>query len=315
MHWTALLQARTFPPDATVIDNLPCANCGYNCRGCRAASNCPECGIPIGDSLYTLTKPETVAGGFDMLAKSWLPLFLLYAGCIHSSLYGALQWIILCALIIASAFRLYAVFTLCFRANLHALPLIGTRLHLLFILALIDLTCISGFTVTYYLDLKTAMTTTAVSYDIISAWLAVGWTLNLLLLLWTTGWLGGAMATLLEYENIEKEFRRVRLFTVFAGILMVLSVIMVQFITFVPGTTKGTIVITGMIMPAFPLFIVLCYTFVGCLHLAGAAPRETEPLDEKVDKPRESFAHRTTPGNARQSPPVIPLADSDKASE
>jgi hypothetical protein len=40
------------PPAATVLENIPCRNCGYNLRTLARDGVCPECAAPVADSLH-----------------------------------------------------------------------------------------------------------------------------------------------------------------------------------------------------------------------------------------------------------------------
>src|SRR3954452_13588827 len=39
-------------PAGNVISDVPCRRCSYNLRGLNYAGRCPECGTPVGQSVY-----------------------------------------------------------------------------------------------------------------------------------------------------------------------------------------------------------------------------------------------------------------------
>jgi hypothetical protein len=131
MHWTDLLSRRRFPSRAIVLEDLPCAGCGYNLRTLPARGHCPECGSAVGDSLFVFARPGELASGLRTLATS----FLCTAGVLlMSALFACGLWV----LPVLTIPRVIAAASLRYSAGIENMPILSRRVRTLWPLALAE---------------------------------------------------------------------------------------------------------------------------------------------------------------------------------
>jgi len=77
------------PASAGVASDLPCKGCGYNLRGVDQGVNCPECGLPVRDTLEGVAVEESrrdaAAESLRSYSKAFLfgaPLGLFMVSCV-----------------------------------------------------------------------------------------------------------------------------------------------------------------------------------------------------------------------------------------
>ena len=205
MHWTALLERRHFPPHATVTDDVPCVNCGYNLRAARAAGVCPECGQSVSDSLWALARPDQVASGLRSIGKSYLGLLaviLVAIGSVNNSWVGWAGAIILIGAAIA---RAIGVAELRYRAAIDKMPVIGRQVRLLWPLTLLEVVLLIGW-LAALLSAQSNMPATNWSRALLvltcAAWGCTAFATAVMV-----GSMGAALAALLGYESVARELR------------------------------------------------------------------------------------------------------------
>ncbi|MHC4990989.1 MAG: hypothetical protein ACYTGC_08410 [Planctomycetota bacterium] len=281
MHWTAILAKRAFPTNARVVDDLPCVSCGYNLRHQRADARCPECSMPVGESLYLLRRPEITASAVHSIATSYAGLIglPLLAGSVVLGVSG-LRWIGLSLLVAAALFRVIAVAELRFRAALRHLPLLGERLTALWWLSVVELS-LGGATLLLQFLARAVAGSNRLLFSPLLDMSAVAWVAIALLSIVVVGWVGQVLGSILGYEFIEREFRVHRwLMAIGSGFgaiylaarFLVASGQSVQVATVVAGFAAGLLALAWTVAMGFLL--------VALLHLSGGAQRATETLEE-----------------------------------
>jgi hypothetical protein len=145
MHLWGTLQERTFSPNAHVTADLPCQGCGYNLREAKLSGVCPECGRHVRDSLVPLDEPEKVATGLRYIGNSYLGLLALplvpFAAGMAASCAG---WTGVVVLVTTSVARACGVADLRFRSSTGQLPVVGSRLGVLWLAAVADVALVAG---------------------------------------------------------------------------------------------------------------------------------------------------------------------------
>src|SRR6185503_3019188 len=138
MHWTALLAKRFFPPEARVIDDVACIQCGYNLRGARAAGHCPECNAQVGDSLFILARPAAVADGVRSLGQGFFAFLALGLGCIQGTALWA-QMVTVGILLCGAIWQVFALVRLRWHSAIDNLPVIAWRIRITFVVGIVNL--------------------------------------------------------------------------------------------------------------------------------------------------------------------------------
>jgi hypothetical protein len=282
MHWTALLAKRYFPPGARVIADVPCVGCGYNVRGALASGLCPECARPVGDSLFVLSKPQVVARGLRSVAVgAWFYLAVL-AAC----LLGAFVWlplVIAMVLCCGSIWRVVGVADIRFRGEIHMIPLVGTRLKLLWTASVIELIATSllllSVLAVLYLPARLAP---AMNQMFTSA--SVLWFATTLGSLAATGWFGHALADMLATAWTRFECAVQMGFAALWGLLSVGAFIF----DLVLHVRPLAVFCFGVAM--LLLCAVIFMTYIVAQHLSNFAEQETDTWEDAVDaKPYRSL--------------------------
>lgn len=277
MHWTALLAYRRFPRDAVVIDDVACIGCGYNLRGIRAGGRCPECGNAVGDSLFLLAEPEVVARGLRGIAKSYLACLALLINCIVWPPVWALM-VAVGVIACGGVWRIISVAELKYRGALARLPVIGDRLNMLWILALIECAA-SVLWLIIIVAVTQSATLLATSGPAMMAMAAAVWMIFLLLSAAAAGGLGLALAEALGYGwmVIELKLQRIALVVcaLAAALLLLVSV---------TATGRSTIfvAVAGFDF-VFALNLVL--SAMSLTHVANGAEQEGEVWEEAIGPP------------------------------
>lgn len=300
MHWTALLAYRRFPPNAQVIDDLACIACGYNLRGLRVSGKCPECGQPIGDSLFVLAKPTEVGQCLNGVAKSFLAFYVILLGCVA----GATAWgpiVIAGVFAFGSAWRLMTLIELRRRGAISALPVISTRLRALIACTVLDLiACLSWLAASVAIAKLPAFQSSTGGLIFFVTFLF--WMCSTLLTAAAAGWLGLAFSAMLGHGWMQLEFK-VQLIAIGVSALAVLGLVIVSLRG---GASPGILAAFA----GFALFIMAVstlMTIVAVIHLGNAAEQEHETWDEALDS--ERIAIMPTPPNSSRAdhePPESP---------
>ncbi len=288
MHWTALLEKRTFPPHARIIGDLMCIGCGHNLRGARVEGPCPECGMLVGASLYELARPDEVASGVKMIARSYLFIYLMILPAFALNLLGMDTLLLaLAGLGLGALFRLGGALTLRFKAALTPLPVIGPWVNAVFLVTLVDAAFHGGALVFWYVAHPNAMTF-GVSVAQWRIWLLTAWLVITLAHLWTMGRLGARLAKMLEYRFCLRELLIQHILLAAGPVLAFLLSIVGLLLVLVSGYQITTAVVYGVSGACLALvwLLAVAYTSVALMRFAGAAEQEREPLDELVDLER-----------------------------
>jgi hypothetical protein len=279
MHWTALLAYRRFPADALVIDDVACIGCGYNLRGIRATGRCPECGEYVGDSLFLLARPAVVARALRGIAKSYLACFALLANCLS----GTPAWTLIVAvgIIAFGAFwRIVSTAELKYRGAIARLPVIGSRLNLFWIIALVEFIASLMWLIAIIAVAQVPALQTNSGYRMIAMAAAV-WMVSLILSAAAAGSLGLALADALAYSwmVIELKVQRIALvvWALAAALLFAVGIASVG-----RGPSIAALIAFDMV---FALNLILCT--ISLLHVANGAEQEGDPWEEAVGSPEE----------------------------
>ena len=307
MRWTALLEKRTFPPDARIIGDLMCIGCGYNLRGSRVEGPCPECGMQVGASLYELARPDEVSGGVRMIAWSYLFIYLMILPAFAKRLMGMdMLLLALAGLGVGALFRLVGAINLRFRAALAPLPVIGPWVNAVFLLTIVDATFHLAALVFWYVAHPKPMTLGVMTSQW-RLWLLATWLIITLVHLWTMGRLGARLASMLEYRFCKRELLIQHILLLAGPVLAFLLAIVGLLLVLMSGyqiTTMVMFSVTGACL-AIVWLLAVAYTSVALMRFAGAAEQEREPLDELVDMERGVV---DIPRSAPKDESDVPLA-------
>jgi hypothetical protein len=197
---------RSFPPQARVTANVPCVGCGYDLRGAQAAGKCPECGLRVGESLWPLARPDKAAGGLRWIGNSYLGLFALLLVPFALGVAGSCAgWVGALALLATAVARANGVADLRFRAATEKLPVIGSRINLLWMAAVAEVLLAAAWVL-----LMLAAATNPEG----GAWVkmaAVGalaaWLVAATAVAGLAGWTGAALAAMLGYWSVARRLR------------------------------------------------------------------------------------------------------------
>jgi hypothetical protein len=294
MHWTALIEKKYFPAHARVIEDVACVGCGYNLRQARAAGPCPECGRPVSDSLWSLANPDVIASGLRSIGKSYLGLGALILVQLAVQGGACFAWAAALVVVTTAIIRAAGVGELRFRAEIDHLPVIGPRVRQLWPLALLDVALALVWSITLPM-LQTPATGFGWLETIISvaftAWLGTTFAVA-----GVAGWMGSALAAMLGYEAVARELR-VQWMLIAAGPALAVAVTIAGLVLAgLFGVHAGDLALGAAVASlALPWLPAVLLTFTGMLHLASAAEREREALDDLVD------AERTHEGFPRPS--------------
>ena len=199
MHWTALLAKRWYSRRARVATDLYCIGCGYNLYTLPARGNCPECGRPIGDSLFVFPRPDHTSSGLGELAWSYfawaaaifaLPLtFIIRLPAVT----GMIVFIALCL-------RLMGMLEIRWRSKIERLPVIGGRATMLWWLAVVEAVLFAAMFIVTSFAARGALWTDEVVLPLSFAIIAA-----IALTQWVAGWLALAIAALFDQRFVTIE--------------------------------------------------------------------------------------------------------------
>jgi hypothetical protein len=198
MHWTALLAKRWYSRRARGATDLHCIGCGYNLYTLAARGNCPECGRPIGDSLFIFPRPDHTSTGLGELAWS----YLAWAGAIFTlpftfvllpAVTGMIVFIALCL-------RLMGMIEIRWRSSIERIPVIGGRANLLWWLAVVEAIVFGGSFIVMGFQARGALWADDVAATLFFALVAV-----IALTQWVAGWLAMSIAALFDQRFVTIE--------------------------------------------------------------------------------------------------------------
>ena len=307
MHWTALLEKRTFPPHARICGDLMCIGCGYNLRGSRVEGPCPECGVTVGASLYELARPDEVASAVRTIARSYLFIYIMILPLIAMSLVGMDTLLLALAGVgVGAIFRLVGAIKLRFGSALAPLPVIGIWLRAVFAVTIIDAAWHGLALVGWYIVHRNPVTFGATVQQW-RFWILCSWLMLTLVHLWTMGRLGARLATMLEYRFCKRELLIQHILLLAGPVLAFLLAVAGLMLVLISGYQITTLVIVGVggLCLALVWLLAVAYTSVALIRLAGAAEKEREPLDDLVDLERGAL---DLPRRAPKDEPDVPLA-------
>ena len=199
MHWTALLAKRWYSRRARVGTDLYCIGCGYNLYTLPARGNCPECGKPIGDSLFVFPRPDRTATGLGELA--WASL--TWAGAIFTlpitfmlpipAVTGMIVFVSLCL-------RLMGMLEIRWRSSIERIPVIGTRAKLLWWLAVAEGILFAAYFIVTGFAARGALWADDVALTLFFAFIGI-----VALTQWVAGWLAMSIAALFDQRFVTIE--------------------------------------------------------------------------------------------------------------
>jgi len=271
MHWTGVLVHRRIPMSARVTEDLPCVGCGYNLRGQLATGRCSECGAEVGKSLFVLAKRDLVAGCLRSAGKSYLAWLALCIACLSPLLLWTPS---LAAIIIAigAAWRAITYSILVRWGALSHLPVIGSRLRLLWICSVLELAASLAWLVTAVVLGNLLAASGARIYDMVfAAWLTFSLASAL-----AAGWLGIAFAAMFGYDWMALEFK----LQMGSVVVAVITWLILLFMAISSAKTLGVAV--AWLVCTLMSSLAMIFTAVSMIHLSNAAAQADDDLEEFV---------------------------------
>jgi hypothetical protein len=306
MHWTALLAKRFFPPEARVVEDVTCINCGYNLRGLRAVGYCPECNSQVGDSLFVLARPEVVARGLQALGKGHLAALGLGLGCVINAYWPL--FVSVGILFLGAIWRSMGLYELRFRAAIENLPVIAARLRAMAVVSLINtFTTLLWLIAILLIAMVPSLQGLPAAARVANA-LAIGWVFTWLLDLGVTGWFGSALATMLGYGWMIIELR-VQLIVVMIGGAATVPLIAVSRLSLSPTAQFSVLAMFCLLG-----FVMVLLTTASLLHIANGAEKEFDTMDEAINSGRVAIMPGTRGEYRDESEPIQIAAPDDPAS-
>jgi hypothetical protein len=272
MHWTAFLAYRRIPADARVADDLPCIGCGYNLRSALANGQCPECGRPVGDSLYVLARPDVVGGSLKTIACTYLAVFALLLMLSPGTAWPGI--VAMGVLAVAAIVRCLAAMELRYRGAIQALPVIGDRLRMFYWLTVLDAAVSSAATVMLWVAARTGGVGGTI--DKITNSLTVAALVTYGITSLAGGWMGSALSIMLNYFLSRWEFILHRI----AGALALALGVVIVVTSGLSSLTTTLILVIMCVMLVIGSMLMLA---LGLLHLGGGAEHEHDTWDDVLD--------------------------------
>lgn len=309
MTWTKLLEHRWFPPHARVREDLFCLGCGYNLRGLAARGNCSECGLPVGESLYTLREPDAVGGALLGIGRSYLATAAGIALALVALLpaFGVLRFFAVIILVLAAIVRAVAAAELRWRCALQRLPLLGAGVRWVWAFALLE--ALVAAAVIAWMQFPGAFDPLRNTWP----WLPPLWGALATVSALAVGAWGRHLGAILGYDLPTRELHRQRAVLIVMPPLGALLLGAGTLASAAGGATVGdAIAAIGIALLGLGWAVGLFLTIMGLMHLSSAALQErgrrddlveTEPLYEAVS--RAEVAEQ----KAREALPDIPLED------
>lgn len=262
MHWTQAL-ARTRSARA-VIDDLPCAGCGYNLRGLSTNDRCPECGVDITDSALLLAEPDIVAGSLRSIGRWCLAPFILLFSCLIPFHAQAFVAIILLTLALATLMRVVATGELRFRGRLESHPTCGDLVRWMWCVMLVE----AGIALAAMVVIFASSSTVTIAFlrpTVILAWaIAFAGSLGI------TAWFGRRLSSLLGYDSVRLEFTIVMWLV---AISVVYDPILLVLMRAIGAGQSASLIAIGNIGAGL-VGLALILLLVAMLHLGNAIDRE-----------------------------------------
>ncbi|MHC5001665.1 MAG: hypothetical protein ACYTJ0_00940 [Planctomycetota bacterium] len=303
MHWTALLARRSFPADARVVDDLACMGCGYNLRGLAASGRCPECALPVAESLYLVREPGAVAAALQATAYSYLSIVVAVLAGVGAVLTGSrgLPWIAFGFAAMGSLVRLIATADLRRRAGLERLPLVGPRLNAALLVAALEAILATAALVGAFLMMKQPPPARLVQN--LAGLSVAAWPLVMVVGMVQSSRFGGLLADLLDYGFVERELRIHRVLLL-GGLAIGLAIVLAG--RTLPPPAGTTLEFVGSAVGLVATAVGLGFLVVGVLHLAGAAQRATETREDVLETAPPPGMAPAPPPRAQPGPADLP---------
>lgn len=286
MSWTKLLEQRRYPADAEIGIDLPCTTCGYNLRGARVVSRCPECGTFVGDSLRLLAQPDAVSNALRDIGKTYLTLLALGAGCILLATTSAISMLGIYVVMAGGlGFRLFGARDLRYRVGLESHPTVGGRVRFFWVALLVEAALLASILV-LAIAMRFAPPGAPTIPDAAMHAIIVTWLVVTFANMGIVGGLGRALATWLEYEAIRRAFTVQRVL-VAAGFVFGIAPLAYGWFATPTGPLRQSWIGASIAMSGV-LFLLtwgaaILTTFAALLHLSEAAQRERDELEHAVE--------------------------------
>jgi hypothetical protein len=282
MHLWGTLQERTFSPNAHVTADLPCQGCGYNLREAKLSGVCPECGRHVRDSLVPLDEPEKVATGLRYIGNSYLGLLALplvpFAAGMAASCAG---WTGVVVLVTTSVARACGVADLRFRSSTGQLPVVGSRLGVLWLAAVADVALVAGCLLLLVAGAAGgdgAGWINGVAMGVLGLWMVAAAVVAAI-----AGWMGAALAAMLGYETLSRRLR-MQWMLMAAGPAVMLALILVSLALGAIGgpPAAAAMGIFTVLALAVLWLIGVAMTLTGMSELAKVVERKRDICEEKL---------------------------------
>ncbi len=295
MSWTKLLEKRFFPANATVVEDVACAQCGYNLRGLKARGRCPECGRPVGDSLYLLTKPQVVSSAFTELGASYLAHGALGFGCMLSVAGIGLVWFTMLVLVAGGLVRMHSAFVLRFGAGLQHLPAVGNLATRLLVLSVIEFAALIALIVITYLALTGAGLGASGSAPTLA--LLAWWALTLLTACQAAS-LASRLGSLMDFDLIRREAIIQHVLMIVTAVASIAIVILILVASFDPAVELLFYVL--LLIAGLAFF----YTMLCLWHTGNAAAQSGELREDAVEIGVQSGIDHSSPASPASRPDI-----------
>jgi hypothetical protein len=188
---------------STLVVDLPCVHCAYNLRTQSTVGVCPECGLPIQDTLslnadLSCSRPgwlRWLAVGNALLVAVRIMLALVFV-----ALYSRERRLAAIAAVVGAVFYAFGIWCLTRREHPFLRPTYNERPGLRRVLAFILLICIAGG-VFYQSHYRFAFGD--------RRWFLIDWSgssfyLDDAITLWVAGWLLFCLSTVVEYHFLAR---------------------------------------------------------------------------------------------------------------